>query len=89
MPLLCAAAVLLPIGLRGVIPIAATAFLVAFLVVLAASPETDSLAAIGPHPDGGGRFYGVTNQVETLLLAPALAAGGRARSRPDRRCSRS
>ena len=27
-----------------------------------------------PHPDGGGRFYGVTNQVGTLLLAPSLAA---------------
>src|SRR4029453_8685362 len=28
----------------------------------------------GPHPDGGGRYFGVTNQVETLLLAPALPA---------------
>jgi hypothetical protein len=49
-------------------------FLAAFIVVLATSPETNALAAIGPHPDGGVRFYGVTNQVETLLLAPALAA---------------
>jgi hypothetical protein len=30
---------------------------------------------IGPHPDGGGRFYGVTNQVETLLLPAALVLG--------------
>jgi cytochrome c551/c552 len=74
-PLLCAAALLLPVALRGVVPIAVTAFLVAFLVVLVAWPETVSLAAIGPHPDGGGRFYGVTNQIETLLLGPALAAG--------------
>ncbi len=51
------------------------AFLAAFLVILVAWPETAALAAVGPHPDGGGRFYGVTNQVETLLLAPVLAAG--------------
>jgi hypothetical protein len=49
-------------------------FLAVFLVVLAAFPETNALAAIGPHPDGGVRFFGVTNQVETLLLAPVLAA---------------
>jgi hypothetical protein len=53
---------------------AVVAFLVGFLVVLAAWPEVNALAAIGPHPDGGGRFYGVTNEVETLLLAPSLAA---------------
>jgi hypothetical protein len=41
---------------------------------MAVWPEVNALAAIGPHPDGGGRFYGVTNQVETLLLAPSLAA---------------
>ena len=34
----------------------------------------NALATIGPHPDGGGRYYGVTNEVETLLLAPTLAA---------------
>ena len=50
----------------------------AFLVVLAAWPEVNALAAIGPHPDGGGRFYGVTNEVETLLLAPSLAAAAAA-----------
>ena len=49
-------------------------FLVGFLIVLAASPETNALAIIGPHPDGGGRYYGVTNQVETLLLVPILAS---------------
>jgi hypothetical protein len=38
-------------------------------------PEWNSLAALGPRPDGGGRFYGITNQVETLLLAPALVLG--------------
>jgi hypothetical protein len=43
--------------------------------VLALSPETNALMAIGPNPWSGGRFYGVTNQIETLLLGPALAAG--------------
>jgi hypothetical protein len=53
----------------------ATALLAIFpvyLVVLAVSQETSSLAAFGPHPDGGVRFYGISNQVETLLLVPGL-----------------
>jgi hypothetical protein len=50
-------------------------FLVVYGAVLALWPEVNSLAIIGPHPDGGGRFYGVTNQVSTLLLVPALVAG--------------
>jgi hypothetical protein len=54
-------------------------FLAVFLVVLAAYPETNALAAIGPHPDGGVRFFGVTNQVETLLLAPVLAVAATSR----------
>ena len=49
-------------------------FLAAYLVTLAKWPVVNSLAIIGPHPDGGGRFYGITNEVETLLLAPLLAA---------------
>jgi hypothetical protein len=49
-------------------------FFAAFLLVLVAWPEVNSLAMIGPHPDGGGRFYGVTNQVGTLLLVPMLLA---------------
>jgi len=63
------------LGLRreALVP-AVVCFLLAFLVTLAVWPEVNALAAIGPHPDGGGRFYGVTNQVETLLLAPSLAA---------------
>ncbi|HEV8602854.1 MAG TPA: hypothetical protein VGQ68_05595 [Gaiellaceae bacterium] len=43
-----------------------------YVVVLVFSTETSSLAALGPHPDGGVRFYGISNQVETLLLVPAL-----------------
>ncbi len=53
---------------------AVVCFLVVFTTILAVWPATNALAVIGPHPDGGGRFYGVTNQVETLLLAPSLAA---------------
>jgi hypothetical protein len=45
------------------------------LLILWQWPVTNALATIGPHPDGGGRFYGVTNQVETMLLAPALLGG--------------
>jgi hypothetical protein len=44
-------------------------------LLLAGAPEANALSGIGPHPWSGGRFHGVTNQVETLLLAPALAAG--------------
>jgi hypothetical protein len=45
------------------------------LFVLWQWPETHALATIGPHPDGGGRFYGLTNQTSTLLLPTALLAG--------------
>ena len=71
------ASVLLALRREVLVP-AVAGFLAAFLVVLAAWPEVNALSAIGPHPDGGGRFYGVTNQVETLLLAPSLAAGAAA-----------
>jgi hypothetical protein len=52
-----------------------TAFLGAYALVLWLWPEVNSLAAIGPHPYGGGRFYGLTNQTATLLLPPMLVAG--------------
>jgi hypothetical protein len=47
----------------------------AYAVFLGASSATVSLAALGPHPEGGGRFFGLTNQIETLLLGPTLALG--------------
>jgi hypothetical protein len=50
-------------------------FFVVYLVVLVVSPETQSLALLGPHPWGAGRFYGMSNELETLLLAPALVLG--------------
>ena len=51
------------------------ALLAAFTVVFLAWPAVPPLAALGPHPEGGGRFYGMTNSTETILLAPALIAG--------------
>jgi cytochrome c551/c552 len=59
---------------RRALPYVVTAFFVFFLLVLTLSPETHALAVLGARPDGGGRFYGIGNQVETLLL-PALIAG--------------
>ncbi len=50
-------------------------FFGAYLAVLVASPATQALALLGPHPWGGGRFYGVSNEIETLLLAPAIVLG--------------
>jgi hypothetical protein len=52
-----------------------TAFLGAYALVLWLWPEVNSLGAIGPHPYGGGRFYGLTNQTATLLLPSMLVAG--------------
>jgi hypothetical protein len=46
-----------------------------YLLVLAISTETSSLAVIGPRPENGGRFYGFNNQLETLVLAPGLLGG--------------
>jgi hypothetical protein len=70
-------ALTLPLAaLRGrLFAVALAAPLVTYAVFLGAASSTVSLAAIGPHPEGGGRFFGMTNQVETLLLAPALALG--------------
>ena len=68
-----AAGVLLPPRLPMALGIAA--LFVFLFTVMWARPEWNTLAVIGPHPDGGGRFYGVTNQVETLLLPPALVLG--------------
>jgi hypothetical protein len=76
---LAAAALALAGGLvlRPRLPLAAAlAAVFAFLyAVMWAKPEWNSLAALGPRPDGGGRFYGVNNQVSTLLLSPALVLG--------------
>jgi hypothetical protein len=52
--------------------VALLAIFLVYLVMLAVSQETSSLAAFGPHPDGGVRFFGISNQVETLLLVPGF-----------------
>ena len=72
-----AAAVAGGLYLRPRLPLAVAlgAFFVVHFAVMGATPVWNALAVIGPHPDGGGRFYGVTNQVETLLLPAALVLG--------------
>ncbi|MEK6275091.1 MAG: hypothetical protein AABM30_07100 [Actinomycetota bacterium] len=55
-----------------VLGMALLAIFVVYAVAFLFSSETVSLAAIGPHPEGGGRFYGFTNLMETLLLVPGL-----------------
>ena len=52
--------------------VALLAIFAVYAFAFLASSETVSLAVIGPHPEGGGRFYGFTNLMETLLLVPAL-----------------
>lgn len=61
---------------RDLFALSLAGLLGAYAVFLGAARETVSLAALGPHPEGGGRYYGMTNQIETLLLAPALTVGG-------------
>jgi mono/diheme cytochrome c family protein len=67
-PWLAAAAValalLLPLGA------ACAAVLVAYLVALGLDAETVALSPLGPSQSG--RFYGINNLLETLLLVPAL-----------------
>jgi cytochrome c551/c552 len=50
------------------------AALTALLVVLALDTALNSFGPLGPHPETGTRFYGLSNIQETLLLAPVLAA---------------
>jgi len=59
---------------RGLLPWALVAFLVGYLVVFVGWPEVASFSAIGASPDGGGRFYGAGNLVETVLLTVSLQA---------------
>jgi len=58
------------------LPVAPTvvAGLTALLLVLALDTSVNSFGALGPHPETGTRFYGLSNIEETLLLAPVLAA---------------
>lgn len=45
------------------------------LVVLAAEPWAAGLTSLGPEPGSGGRFYGIGNGMETLLLPAVLLPG--------------
>jgi hypothetical protein len=67
--LAAAVAIALP---RRLIVYLGPAVLLLFLVVLWAWPETAGFSAIGPRPEEGGRFYGVNNVVEVVLLAISL-----------------
>ncbi len=58
------AAVVLPLGL------ASTAVLGAYLVAMGLDAETVALSPLGPSQSG--RFYGVNNLIETLLLVPSF-----------------
>jgi mono/diheme cytochrome c family protein len=58
------AAAALPLGL------ACGAVLAAYLLALGLDPESVALSPFGPTQ--AGRFYGVTNLLETFFLAPAL-----------------
>jgi hypothetical protein len=59
-----ACAVLLPLGAACVVVLAA------YLLSLGLTPETVALSPLGPSQSG--RFYGINNLLETLLLVPAL-----------------
>lgn len=62
--LVALAAALLPLGL------ACAAVLAAYLVVLGLDAEAIALSPFGPSQ--AGRFYGVSNLLETMLLVPAI-----------------
>jgi mono/diheme cytochrome c family protein len=64
-----AAAIALPLGL------ACTAILAAYLVSMGLDPETVALSPFGPSQSG--RFHGVNNLLETMLLVPALVGAAR------------
>jgi hypothetical protein len=59
---------------RRTIGAAFVALIAAYLVVLAVRPEWPALAAIGPDPSEGGRFYGSSNVTTTVLVTVALFA---------------
>jgi cytochrome c551/c552 len=66
---------------RWVVPVAVAVFIAALTAVLATETELNSLGVLGARPDGGGRFYGIGNQLETLLLPPVIAAAAVAGAR--------
>lgn len=71
--LLCAAAVVLPLGLG------CAAVLGAYALTLGFDAEAVALSPLGPSQ--AGRFYGLSNLLATLLLLPALLGAARIRPR--------
>ena len=67
--LVALAALALPLG------VACAAVLAAYLVVLGLDPGAVALSPFGPSQ--AGRFYGVSNLLETMLLVPALIGAAR------------
>jgi mono/diheme cytochrome c family protein len=67
--LAAAAALVLPLG------VACAAVLAVYLIVLGLDPEAVALSPFGPSQ--AGRFYGVSNLLETMLLVPALIGAAR------------
>ena len=60
------------VGSRPLLPLGAAcaAVLAAYLLTLGLDPEAVALSPFGPSQ--AGRFYGVSNLLETMLLVPAL-----------------
>ncbi len=67
-------------GLVLPLALACAAVLAAYLLVLGVDPETVALSPFGPSQ--AGRFYGVSNLLETMLLVPALLGVARAGRAP-------
>src|SRR5262249_24391991 len=59
---------------RRAVGVALATVLLLHRVVPAWRPESNALAALGARPEGGGRFYGIGNRGETVLLATAIPA---------------
>jgi mono/diheme cytochrome c family protein len=67
--LVALAGLVLPLG------VACATVLAAYLLVLGFDPESVALSPFGPSQ--AGRFYGVSNLLETMLLVPALLSAAR------------
>jgi hypothetical protein len=63
--------------LRGqtAIGLALAAVLLFHGVATSVDGEAMSLSIVGPNPDAGGRFYGFSNELETILVGTGIVAG--------------
>jgi hypothetical protein len=59
---------------RGIVAAALAGVLLFHYAVLVAEPVAVSLSLLGPNPDAGGRFYGVSNELETILAGTGIVA---------------